>query len=563
MESTNDRGSPVVSEIKEDYKLKVEINKWEQKTNKSTGKLEVIFNIELFSEITNKKWSVYHSIQDFKDLINNLSLICVNMPDYQGFKSLEKEKGSSVIINKASSAILEFVNNVSYRSDILNSQYYIDFFQLENHFEEFKKNEPKEKFHISNLKHEVSDIILLDKLDILIVGCAYDLNQNLLSKMNFWSKKDKKGQLSIYKINNNQEQSHVLFGQIDTDSEISCLNYSEEKNIILVGYFNGSVEIFDLPEYSESQQSFIKLKPKNTIETNNKKNRIINIGYNPSTNYFYSASYKDIMINIGNIDNKKIEYSIPGSEFDLCGFSYIDKYNNLVDLVFEIDIKGKIYIGLVNHEAKSLSLLYVLADQLPQITLFKVSYEFNHLYIGDKDGNLEIFSFDINKNIDNETKTKIIRIFNTSFSNKNIQNKFANMITRNFPYKINDIWYNPRRKEILVGLNNGTVQILSHFKNFAEYIIYEDSKTKENKGINKMSFSKLNSILYTGRAEKDIYVYQMAENYNSEISRKLQDSNSFEILNGTKICKNAIEKGHPNSTLYFKKKSIIDKFGKK
>ena len=192
MESTNDRGSPVVSEIKEDYKLKVEINKWEQKTNKSTGKLEVIFNIELFSEKTKKKWSVYHSIQDFKDLINNLSLICVNMPDYQGFKSLEKEKGSSVIINKASSAILEFVNNVSYRSDILNSQYYIDFFQLENHFEDFKKNEPKEKFHISNLKHEVSDIILLDKLDILIVGCAYDLKQNLFSKMNFWSKKIKK-----------------------------------------------------------------------------------------------------------------------------------------------------------------------------------------------------------------------------------------------------------------------------------------------------------------------------------------------------------------------------------
>ena len=125
---------PKTTEIKEDFKLKIEINKWEQKTNKSTGKLEVVFNIELFSEITNKKWSVFHSIQDFIDLITNLSAICINMPDVSTFKSLEKEIGSSSIINEASSAIISFMNNISYRSDIFNSPYLIEFFQLENLF---------------------------------------------------------------------------------------------------------------------------------------------------------------------------------------------------------------------------------------------------------------------------------------------------------------------------------------------------------------------------------------------------------------------------------------------
>ena len=134
MESKEKNESSTISEIKEDFKLKVEINKWEQKTNKATGKLEVVFNIEIFSEITNKKWSVFHSINDFKELISNLSSICINIPDYPLFKSLEKEKGSSLIINKASSAIIEFINNISYRCDILNSQFYIDFFKLENHF---------------------------------------------------------------------------------------------------------------------------------------------------------------------------------------------------------------------------------------------------------------------------------------------------------------------------------------------------------------------------------------------------------------------------------------------
>jgi hypothetical protein len=302
MESKEKNESSTISEIKEDFKLKVEINKWEQKTNKATGKLEVVFNIEIFSEITNKKWSVFHSINDFKELISNLSSICINIPDYPLFKSLEKEKGSSLIINKSSSAILEFINNISYRSDILNSQFYIDFFKLENHFGDFKRYEPKEKMHIDSLKHEISDIILLEKLDLLIVGCAHDLNQNILSKMNFWSKKDKKGQLNIYKINNSQEQSYILFGQIDTDSQISCLNVSEETKNILVGYFNGTIEVFALPQFSEIQQNPIKLISKNIIEINNKKNRIINIGFIPSKNYFYTACYKDIMISFGKIE---------------------------------------------------------------------------------------------------------------------------------------------------------------------------------------------------------------------------------------------------------------------
>ena len=547
------------SEIKEDFKLKFGINKWEQKTNKVTRKLEVIYNIEVFSEVTNKKWSVYHSIQDFKELISNLSSICINIPDYSGFKSLEKEDGSSSIISQASTTILEFFNNISYRSDIINSKYYKDFLKLENHVDDLKKYEPKEKFIITNLKHEVSDIILIEKLDLLVVGCAC-IDQNVFSKMNFWSKKDTKGQLNIYKINNNN-QYYTLISQTDTDSEISCLYFSEDTKNILVGYFNGFIDIFEIPEYSEIQQNPIKLVPKNSIEISDNKNRIINIGFNPSNNYFYTACYNDIMISIGKFDNKKIEYIIPGSEDDLCGFSYIDKYkNNFNDLVIEMDINGRIYIGLISLETKSLSLLFVLIGQLSPISLFKVNFENDHIYIGDKDGNLDILSFDISQNNELENKAKITKIFNSCLS-VNSKNKIANMIIRNFPYKINDVWYNPKKKEIFVALENGTIQIFSHFKNFAECIIYQDNKKNEQKGINKIYLNKLDSILYIGRAEKDMYVYQIPDNYFSEKSRKLKETNSFEIFNFTKICKNIIDIGHPKTTQFFKRKTFIEKLG--
>ena len=562
MESNSNKEVPTTTEIKENFKIKCAINKWEQKTNKTTGKLEVIFNIELFSELTNKKWSVFHSIQDFKDLISNLSPICINLPDFQRFKSLENEKASSSIISKASSAIIEFINNISHRSDILNTKYYIEFLQLENHFNDLKKYEPKEKFKITNLKYEVSDIILLEKLDLLVVSCAKDVEQNVLTKMNFWSKKEKNGQLNIYKVNNNN-QYYTLIAQADTDSEISCLFTIEEIKKVLVGHINGVIDVYDLPEYSEIQQNSIKLVVKNTIEIGNKKNRIINIGYNSTSKLFYSACFKDIMIYSGNIESKKNETFIPGSDNDLCGFSHIEKYNNNVnDLVIIIDIKGKISIGIVNQETKSLSLLFVLLGQISPISLFKVSWEYNHIYIGDKDGNLDILSFDISQtdNIEDKNKVKVTKIFNTCLS-INSKNKIANMITRNFPYKINDIWYNPKKKEIFIGLANGTIQILSHFKNFAECIIYQESKPKEEKGINRIYFSKLDSILYVARAQKDIIVYQMPENYYSEVSRKLEDTNSFEILKGSKSCKNAINTGHPQTTQFFKKKTLIEKFG--
>ena len=562
MESNTNKEVSSTSEIKENFKIKCVINKWEQKTNKTTGKLEVIFNIELFSELTNKKWSVFHSIQDFKDLISNLSPICINLPDFPGFKSLEKEKASSSIINKASSAITEFISNISHRSDILNSKYYIDFLQLENHFDDLKKYELKEKFNIANLKYEVSDIILLEKLDLLIVSCAKDVEQKVLTKMNFWSKKEKNGQLNIYKVNNNN-QYYTLIAQVDTDSEISCLYTIEETKNVLVGYINGVIDVYDLPEYSEVQQNPNKLVAKNSIEIGNKKNRIINIGYNSTSKTFYTASYKDIMIYSGKIDSKKNENFIPGSDNDLCGFCYIEKYNNnLNDLVILIDIKGKISIGVVDQENKLLSLLFVLMGQMSAISLFKVSWEYNHIYIGDKDGNLDILSFDISQadNIEDKDKVKVTKIFNTCLS-INSKNKIANMIIRNFPYKINDVWYNPKKKEIFIGLANGTIQILSHFKNFAECIIYQESKPKEEKGVSKIYFNKLDSILYVARAQKDIIVYQMPENYYSEVSRKLEDTNSFEILNGTKSLKNALSTGHPKNTQFFKKKTLIEKLG--
>ena len=281
----NKKINQTTTAIREDFKLKIDINKWEQKTtNKSTKKLEVIFNIELYSEITSKKWNVYHSFQEIKYLIDFLSQVFPNLLNIPKFKSLEKETSTSLMITNISSAFVDFLKSISHRSDIFNSKYFIDFFKLENHFGDFNKNEPKEIFYITNLKYDVIDMIILEQLEILIVGCALLNNNinNILSKMTFWNKKEKKGQLNIYKINNNteKENKYTIIAQAETENEISCLYVPKDSNIILVGYFNGSIEIFKLPKYEGNNNIIINLIPINKIELSTNNNRIINIGYN-------------------------------------------------------------------------------------------------------------------------------------------------------------------------------------------------------------------------------------------------------------------------------------------
>lgn len=553
----------MTSDSKEDFKLKFEINKWEQKTNKATGKLEFIFEIEVSSEISNKKWSVYHSINDIKELLTNITNTFLNVQEFPIFFTLEKEKGTSSI-DKALTAFHEFISSISHRGDIFNSKYFIDFFNLENHYEDINKNEPKLKFKIEDLKFEVSELVFIEKEDILIVGCAVDTEQNLLSmntlnKIQFWKKPEDRGEIIFYKLDfkdkNNSEKSYELLNKISTPSEISCFCLSEDNKNLLVGYYNGYIDVFELPEDLNQIKEDKKLLAKNNIQINNKKNKINNIGYNPTSKLIYSTVMKDIGIYINLIDSKKIENIIPGSQDDLCGFCYKDKYETLNDFAIYIDMIGKLSLGTINNENKCVNLLYVYSTQLNNITLFNVNWEKNYIYIGDKNGNINVISFELS--LENSEKViKLQLIFTTCLTNiiDNATKKLTKMIIGNYPYKIKDICYNPRKNGLLIAIGNGTIQILTHFKTFAECVLYENKKA-----VNKIYFSKSKNVVISGGIEKNINVYDLPDNYGSELCRKFTESNKCEILNENKACENELEKGYSKDTKLFKRKSFIEK----
>ena len=540
-----------ITEIQEDFQVKFEINKWEQKINPSSGKPEMIFEVDVLSEISKKKWAIFHTIEDFQNLIYNISSICLNIPEFTGFQNLSKENSSSKI-SEALEKFTDYIKDISYRGDIVNSRYFIEFFKLENHFENLDKFEPKVIFHIPELKYEISDIILLEKTGILIISCATNFEgNNVMETMKFWKKKEKAGEILIYKLNKNNNllndnkenvnyvgPSYTSINSIKTDSEISFLYLSPDNKYLFAGFFNGFIEVYAITD-SQSAISTQVISSLVKIQVSQNNNRLLGIGYNPLTNYIYTACYKENKIGVCFIESKNMIGALVGGDYALTGFSYLYKNNFLNDIVITFDINGRLIIGNIKNENKNIELLFVSTNQLSPISLFKVNWDYNHIYIGDKDGDLDVIKMVFGNNGDIQAQ----RAFSTSLiRNENKKNKFTKLLLGNYPYKIKDVEYNPNKKELMIALHNGTIQIYSHFKNFAECVIYENIMY-----LNKIIFYKNNNILFTGGAEKDVYGYYIPAYYCTEMSRKLQNANLYNFMNDAKLIRNQVGKLNINA----------------
>ena len=539
-----------ITEIQEDFQVKFEINKWEQKINPSSGKAEMIFEVDVLSEISKKKWAIFHTIEDFQNFIYNISSICLNIPEFTGFQNLNKENSSSKI-SEALEKFTDYIKDISYRGDIVNSRFFIEFFQLENHFENLDKFEPKVIFHLPEQKYEISDIILLEKTGILIVSCASNFEgNNVMESMKFWKKKEKAGEILIYKLNTNNilsdnkenvnyvGPSYTSINSIKTDSEISFLYLSPDNKYLFAGFFNGFIEIFAITD-SQTAISTQVISSLVKIQVSQNNNRLLGIGYNPITNYIYTACYKENKIGVCFIESKNMIGSILGGDYALEGFSYLYKNNYLNDIIVTFDINGRLVIGNIKTGNKNIELLFVSNNQLSPISLFKVNWDYNHIYIGDKDGDLDV----IKMVFGNKGDIQVQRAFSTSLiRNENKKNSFTKLLLGNYPYKIKDVEYNPNKKELMIALHNGTIQIYSHFKNFAECVIYENIKY-----LNKIIFYKNLNILFTGGAEKDVYGYYIPAYYCTEMSRKLQNANLYNFMNDAKLIRNQVGKLNINA----------------
>ena len=566
----------------ENYQFNFSIDKWEIKYNPSINKDDIIYEVDISSEISNKKWKVKKFSNELKLLIENLNKICLNLPPIPKFPSLKEE--NSFNINNFYENFENYIKTISFRPDVYNSSYFQNFFELNNHFDKSSNFFPNVKYTFNNFKYEISKMLFYEEKNILFVSSSKKFNKNFIEKSVVFNKisnllsKNKKSELKIFKINpnfENEEEKQILLYNTEFNNEISNMLLVTNSKIpfLILSYFEGILEIFDISGIKYSQTSFSEyIKSINLIKISN--NRIINVGININTNFIYSASYNENEITVSFLETKnKIIKKIFVSESSLCGFAYNLNDKNNLNIFISLDIKGRLFIGQILSNNMFIKLHFVLLNQLTNISLFSVDFEKNKIFIGDYLGSFDMFKFIIfpltKENLSEKIEINLPEKYLTEEEKNNLNvrylierefsidlNKEKDTIKKlqksfSYSFMIKDALFNNKKNEIIIALNNGTIQIFSHFKDFPENIIY-----KNNNYLNCILLTNFN-CLFVGGYEKEVLGYKLPGYYLSEMTRKFQEVNLFNIIKNPKPMFNWLDKDFPSLTCEIVNKNKI------
>ena len=282
----------------EDFQLKFSIDKWEREKDIKTNKTVIKYFVDISSDISNKKWTVTRTLENFKALIDNLAKQCINIatpPKLFGLKE------STQTLTQIGKDFENYVKLLLTRADVFNSQVIGEFFEIANHFDKIQTFLPELKYQISDIKLQVTDMYYNEEEKLLFVTCGKKYRKNFLEKNSVFSKlsgffkKSNEGEIIVFKIGKTMYQK--LFS-LETKSEISSFAFYQNdllpNKVVIVGYFDGTIDIFDVsynPEQIVVSSSLLKLRT--SVLVSDKNRSIISCGMNFSTKYIYVACEKE------------------------------------------------------------------------------------------------------------------------------------------------------------------------------------------------------------------------------------------------------------------------------
>ena len=338
-------------------------------------KRETLYRLNCQSLYTNKKWSMEKLYSDFENLHNSLLQVISDPPQLSG-KSIFKVTTLDGLTQRQN-LLQEFLHECCLRKDVISTDAFKDFLDLEKQAPELLLNRPTLLSEFNKLPLSVQNFIYLEDDGIIFMICsdmdmksrieAYITNTNLP-----WESKGQThisvGAFFAFKVLFNPEKG-FKFEKAYAKSfpeQTGSLSWNREANTIHIGLDSGKITFYKLnPDSNFTQyEQYIDFKPH--------KEKVTGIMYDESTGYIYSVSMdkKFYITEIGYLNNPSEILEGP------CGFTglYEDKDNHRIFLVNEM---GMVFVYLTQNFPPLLVNNIQLSNEAPikniDISLIKIN----------------------------------------------------------------------------------------------------------------------------------------------------------------------------------------------
>jgi len=449
-------------------------------------KRETLYRLNCQSLYTNKKWSMEKLYSDFENLHNALLQVISDPPQLSG-KSLFKVTTLDGLTQRQY-LLQEFLHECCLRKDVISTDAFKDFLDLEKQAPELLLNRPTLLSEFNKLPLSIQNFIYLEDDGIIFMICsdmdiksrieAYITNTNLP-----WESKSQThisvGAFFAFKVLFNPEKG-FKFEKLYAKSfaeQTGSLSWNREANTIHIGLDSGKITFYKLnPDSNFTQyEQYIDFKPH--------KEKVTGIMYDESTGYIYSVSMdkKFYITEIGYLNNPSEILEGP------CGFTglYEDKENHRIFLVNEM---GMVFVYLTQNFPPLLVNNIQLSNEAP-IKNLDISLIKSYIFTACSDG--QIIVLDLNK----PGKEKLI---------KEISNFGGNM-------KLTVVKYYREQNQLITGDENGRIIIwnLKLGKSIFSWNAHEGM-------ITQMAFLPQAKLIISSGKDKYIRTWRLPDKWQNE-----------------------------------------------
>ncbi len=448
------------------------------------SKTVTFYLINVYDNFSRQKWIIEKRYSEFEKLYKNLSNLLPSIPQIPG-KSMFKITSYDQL-TKRRIQLDTFLKECNNRKDIISSDYYKQFLEVDKHSPQLSFNQPEKLFSISELPLGIRDFYFFKEENIIFIACC-DMNivsrlDSYFSNVNLpWGSNNNNhvsvGAIFSFVLNKEKDNNYILKKKFAKSypEQIGIINFDIDKNILQIGLDSGRINLYKTSKESEfcKYEEIIDFKPH--------INRVMGIAINNSLIYSCSSDGKFCVTDMNNIAGiiKICENSY--------GFTnlYFDKKNNRIFLTNTI---GNLYIYLT--EIKIPSLVNIIQTHTQDtIRGFDIQLKKNYIFTATNKGNISVLD------LGNPGKEKLIK--EISYFGGEIE--------------IRIIRYKEENNELITGDQNGKITIWS-LKTGQSIFSW---KAHEN-AITQIYYDNEKRILISGSKDKNMIFWKFPEQWINE-----------------------------------------------